>query len=454
MPFLLLRRADLGRLWLGEVVSQAGDSVFQIALLWLALELTGSSAAAGLAAMAGTLPMLLVGLLAGALADRFDRRRLMLVADLGRTALVLALPLLHAAGQLNFTGLVAVTFAMAVFTAHFNPARDSLVPALVADSELRAANSWIQSGWQLALLLGPGLAGLLIPLTGEIQLFTVDGASFLVSFALIWAIRHRDGSAAGPVAPAGAAAAGDAPFDAPAAGARTGGAGAAGRPALVTQTPVDGRIASARVPLGATLRAALADVREGLAHAGSDRRLRVLLWMTAADNLFIMGPAIVGVPVYVRQTLGGTAEDYAFLLTAFALGTLAGTILLGWLGGRFRNSTLLLWGVVLDGLTFLPLAWTRTFAAAYLTLFVHSLVIPLIIVPRPTLVQTIVPPRLRGRVFSMISVAVVGLTAVSAGLTGLVAELVPMPAVYAAIAVLAAATGVAGWSVREFREGP
>jgi MFS transporter, DHA3 family, macrolide efflux protein len=403
---LLVRRADLGRLWLGEVVSQIGDSVFQIALLWMTLELTGSSALTGLVAMSSTLPMLVFGLFAGALADRIDRRRLMLAADLGRAALVLLLPLLYAAGRLDVPVLVVVTLLMAVLSAHFNPARDALVPALVPAGELRAANAWIQSGWQLAMLAGPGLAGLLIPLTGEVQLFTVDGLSFLLSFALIWMIRAR------PERPAAAPTA------------------------------------------GAALRHALADVREGLAHAASDRRLRVLLWITAVDNLFIMGPAIVGVPIFVRQVLGGGPQDYAYLLTAFAFGMLAGTLLLGWLGGRVRNSRLLLWGIVLDGITFLPLAWTTSWSGAYATILIHSLAIPLIIVPRPTLVQLIVPPRLHGRVFSMISVAVTGLTAISVGLTGLIAEWVPMPTIYGAIAVLAALTGGAGWLVREFREGP
>lgn len=407
MPILLLRRADLGRLWLGETISQLGDSVFQIALLWQTLELTGSSALTGLVAMAGTLPMLLFGLLAGALADRFDRRRMMLAADLARAALVLTLPLLHAAGRLDALGLAGVTFLMAVFTAHFNPARDSLVPALVPEHELRAANAWVQSGWQVAMLAGPALAGLLIPLTGEIQLFTVDGLSFLASFGLIWAIGAREE-----------------------------------------------RPASAAPRLGLAARQALADAREGLVHAWADRRLRVLLWITAVDNLFIMGPAIVGVPIYVRQVLGGGPDEYAFLLTAFAVGMLAGTLLLGWLGGRVRNSVLLLWGIVLDGITFLPLLWTTSFAGAYLTIAVHSLVIPLIVVARPTLVQLVVPRHLRGRVFSLISVAVTGLTAISAGLTGLVAEWVPMPAIYGAIAVLAASTGAVGWLSKPFREGP
>jgi len=405
---LLRRRPDLRRLWLAETVSQAGDSLFQIALIWLVLELTGSSAKTGLVAMSGYLPTLLFGLPAGEVADRFPRRRVLLAANLGRAALVLAIPALAGAGWLGVAQLGALTFLMAVCAAHFNPTRDAVVPELVAPEELRAANTLVQSGWQLALLAGPGLAGLLIPLTGELQLFTANGLAYLLSAWLIWRM--------------------------------------AARPRAPRRVAGDGRA------LADGLRRALAGVREGLALARRDRRLWAILWVTAADNLFIMGPAIVGTPLFVRQVLRGSQDDYAWLLTAFAAGTLAGSLLLHRLGGRVRDSRLLLWGIVLDGITFLPLLWVTSFWGAWWTIAVHSLVIPLIVIPRPTLIQRIVPPDFHGRVFSMISVAVTGLSAVSVALTGVVAERVPGDVVFGAIAVLGAACGLAGWLVREFRE--
>ncbi len=408
---LLRRHPDLTRLWLGEVISQAGDALFQIALLWLVLDLTDSAGLTGLVAMSGYLPVLLFGLLAGALADRLDRRRVLLGCDLARAVLVLAIPLLAAARLLSAPLLGLITFLMAVFTAHFNPTRNALIPELVPASELRQANTLIQSGWQLAMLAGPLLAGLLIPLTGELQLFSADGLSYLASFALIWRMRpvpRRDAPEAPPRPPAGTL-----------------------------------RHEAAR---------ALAEVRAGLALAHRDRRIRALLWVTAVDNLFIMGPAIVGTPLFVRQVLGGDSGTYAYLMTAFAAGMLAGSLLLHWLGRHLRDSRLLLWGIVLDGIPFLPLLWVTSFWGAWWTIAIHSLVIPLIIIPRPTLVQRLVPRDFHGRVFSMISVAVTGFSALSVALTGLAAEWVPVPVIFGAIALLASACGLAGWSIREFRE--
>jgi len=403
----LAHRPALRLLWLGEVISQAGDSLFQLALIWLVLELTGSSSATGLVAMSAYLPTLLVGLLAGALVDRLNRRRVLLTAALARALLAACIPLLASHGMLNPALLGLITFVMATFSAHFNPARDALVPELVPEADLRPANALIQSGWQLALLAGPALAGLLTPITGQLHLFTATAAAFALAALCL-----------------------------------------GGMP----DTPSGARASLAPSAMWGELRLAARAAAEGLALARRDRRLWAILLVTGADNLFIMGPAIVGTPLFVRQVLRGDSSDYAFLLTAYAVGMLTGSLLLARFGRHVRDSRLLLWGIILDGITFLPLLWVGTFAGAWLTLFVHSLMIPLIVVPRPTLIQRMVPAAYHGRVFSLVSVAVTGLSAVSVALTGMVAEWVPVPVIFGVIAVLGAACGLAGWGIREFRE--
>jgi DHA3 family macrolide efflux protein-like MFS transporter len=403
----LSRHRSLRMLWLGEIISQAGDSLFQLALIWLVLSLTGSSSLTGLVAMSAYLPVLILGLPAGALVDRLDRRRVMLGAIAARALLAGTIPLLAFRGLLDPLLLGAITFAMAVFSAHFSPARDALVPELVPPAELRPANALIQSGWQLALLAGPGLAGLLTPLTGELHLFTATALAYLLSAGFI---------ASMPATHKG-----------------------------------QGRTAG-RLQLSHELRQAMAKAGEGLALARRDRRLWAILLVTGADNLFIMGPAIVGTPLFVKQVLHGSSGDYAYLLTAYAVGMICGSLALARWGKQLRDSRLLLWGIVLDGITFLPLLWVSSFAGAWLTLFIHSLMIPLIVVPRPTLIQRMVPAEFHGRVFAMVSVAVTGLSAVSVALTGLVAEWVPVPWIFGSIAVLGALCGLAGWTIREFRD--
>lgn len=413
----------LALLWAGQLVSQAGDAVFDIGLLWLLLELTGSPATTGLVAMAAYLPSLLFGMFAGALVDRFDRRTLLLVSDGARFLIVLAIPLLYYLDGLGALVLGLLTFARALFGTVFNPARDALIPALVPPSGLLAANSLIQTCWQFGLLLGPGLAGVLVPFTGEVHLFTADALSYLASFAFLWLLRSTIPGATVPA------------------------------PGPVDHRDFPGP-SEAGAPAGllAAGRAAMAEVNLGLARAWRDRRIAVLLGVTAVDNLFIMGPAIIGTPLFVRQVLGLGSGAYALSMTAYALGMLTGTVLLNRFGRRMSLSHILLWGIVLDGLTFLPLLWVKSLPGLYTTLFVHSLVIPMIVVARPTLVQRLVEPAMQGRIFSLIGVCVTGLSALSVALTGWVCTLLPVNRVFGAIALLAAATGAAGWLVREFRE--
>jgi MFS family permease len=393
-------------LWLGQIVSQSGDSIFQIGLLWILLELTGSKAQTGLVAMSAYLPTLLFGLYSGALVDRFDRRRLMLASAAARTAIVLIIPVLYLLGGLNGLVLGLVTFALATFNAVFNPARDALVGQLVEPGRRLQANSLIQTSWQYALFIGPGVAGIMLSMVGEIQLFSLDALTLLLSFYFIYRIK----------------------------------------------TPSATFQREGAKQLWERFAASWTDVARGLEHARGDRRVWALLLITAVDNLLLMGPAIVGLPIFVREVLHQGAESYALTQVAYAIGMITSTLLLNRFGRRWRHSHLLLWGIIIDGLTFLPLVWVKSFAGLFITTTIHALGIPLIIVARPTIVQQIVPDEMQGRVFSMISVAVYGLTAISIAITGAVAEVVPINIVFGIIAVLAASTGAVGWLFKDFRE--
>jgi MFS family permease len=391
----LLVNRNVALLFLGQVISQAGDSIYQIGLLWLCYELTGSRSLTGLMASAAFLPYLLFALPAGALADRFSRRSIMIVADGARFLLVGLLPLLHGLGALSILALGLFTFGVESFSALFYPARDALLPTLAPRDHLPHANALLQTSWQLAFLIGPSAAAILLPFTGLVHLFTVDALTFLISLMALAAIRIPRSSRAA---------------------ART------------TQ--------------------AWHDVREGLGFVVHDRRMRMIVFITAVDNLFVMGPAVVGMVLFVRDTLHLGAREGAWIGACYAAGAIVGAPVVARLAGRFALGRLLLIGVVLDGLTFLPLFWVRTFAGAALTIVIHSLFIPLITVSRTTLIQRAVPAHLQGRMFAIIQMAVVGVTTLSTLLTGLLGEWVAAPWMYLGAGLLAAATAVPGFLSR------
>jgi MFS family permease len=193
----VLRIPDYRRLWLGQLVSEAGDGLTNLTLLLLVNHLTGSTAALAAMAIVLAVPPLTIGLVAGAYVDRADRRRIMLASDLLRAITVLGFVLVGSADQLWLLFLLA--FAQATVGTFFTPARGAVVPRIVPPEGLLAANSVAQATKVVSSILGAGLGGVVIGLVGVYwPAFVLDGLSFLVSFAFI----VRLPAAIGHVAPA------------------------------------------------------------------------------------------------------------------------------------------------------------------------------------------------------------------------------------------------------------
>jgi hypothetical protein len=182
--------------------------------------------------------------------------------------------------------------------------------------------------------------------------------------------------------------------------------------------------------------------------------LRTLLLLTALDNLVIMGPAYVAMPILVKETLGLGPDGYMSAMTYFFLGLTVATLAVWLLIRRVAKGRLILWGIILDGLTFIPLYFCRTLDQVQLALFVHAMAIPLIIIPRTVLMQQTVPSKLLGRLFALVNVTVFGVTGISAALTGGVVELVSPPAVFLVAGALGTTAGLWGLRVRALRAAP
>ncbi|HEX7342880.1 MAG TPA: MFS transporter, partial [bacterium] len=187
--FAPLRSRNFRLLWIGQVIAWSGDSVYQIGLLWLILDMTGSQSLAGLITAIGYLPALLLGLFLGALADIWDRRRLMMAADLLRAAVLIYIPIAFGLHWLNPWQLAACAFLISSGAALFNPARDASVPHLVPEGSLMSANALVQTSSFVALLLGPLFAGAILTVAPLSSLFYADSAAFLLSFITIYLMR-------------------------------------------------------------------------------------------------------------------------------------------------------------------------------------------------------------------------------------------------------------------------
>ncbi|HXL15841.1 MAG TPA: MFS transporter, partial [Methylomirabilota bacterium] len=288
--------------------------------------------------------------------------------------------------------LTAIAFGVATASVLFYPARDAMLPELVPSEGLNRANAFVQLSQQVAFFAGPMVAGYLIKRFGVASAFPTGVLFFIGSLGALLLLRGA-GS-----------------------GHRAG-----GREMGLAQ-----------------------DFRSGLAAIASDRTLLLLLMLTALDNLFLMGPAIVGTAVMVRDTLHADASAYAVVEATYGVAMVLSSLTIGRLGARIGYGRLLLIGIAYDGLSYVPLLWCRSLPFLIGISFVHALAIPAITIPRTTLVQGMVSPRLRGRVFALVNVVVLGTTAVSSGLAGLVLDHVTAPVLFAWIGVLAGATGFLG----------
>ncbi|MBI5059475.1 MFS transporter [candidate division KSB1 bacterium] len=385
-------------LWGAGFISAVGESLYQVAIMWMILDLTGSPTATGLIGLSQYLPAVFFGPLAGTLVDRWNRKRVMIVADFARAILVAAIPVLFYAGEITGLRLGMLAFASNLFTTAFVPARDSIVPSVVRAGELTRAGSLLQASFGFAYFTGPMLVALILSVAETPDLFYVNSLTYLVSMACLFALKPRP----------------------------------PGRPAIAHATPWE-------------------SLRAGFAYAKAHRLVGGLLLITAVDNVFIMGPALVGTPIYVKQHLQRGPEAYAAIQGAFALGMIVGSLLVQRVAAKFPRGRILLWALMFDGITFAPFAFTDNLYVVLGLWFFHSIGVPFILVPRTTLIQTEVPAHYQGRVFSLVYLTVVGLSAVSSALTGILAEVVPIAQLYAIIGVSATVVGALGWKVRELR---
>ena len=380
-------------MWFGHLISHAGDAVFMIALPWLMLDITGSKSLTSLVSMSAYLPAVLFGLFAGVVVDRYNRKWIMIYSDILRALLVAVIPLSLIYGFISPLLIGAITFSLSSFSAFFYPARDSLIPHIVTAEELPAANSAISVSGQMSHLLGPLFAGIGISIFGLRHLFTADAISFLFSILLISLI----------VGPA--------------------------RKLTIEKHPPKWQ-----------------GIVEGLTYVNSQKGLRLLLILTFVNNIFIMGPAIIGLPVFVREVLTSDFGVLAKLEVAMAAGMIVGSFVFWKAEKNISPISILLFGIVMDGITYTLLFFADTSFIAILVLIIHGIGIPLITVSRTTIIQAVVPDEFRGRLFSMIYMAVMGTTAISVGLTGFILEFIGADSLFLLIGVGAASTVIIGFN--------
>ncbi|HET8629377.1 MAG TPA: MFS transporter [Thermomicrobiales bacterium] len=351
--FAALRQRNFALLWVGQLISLIGDWVLFIALPFYVFDLTGSTLATGGMFIALTVPRLALGSVAGVFVDRWDRRRTMLAADFARAGLLLLLLMVHSVDWLWLVYVVAL--AESAISQFFNPAKSAIIPRLVDEEHLLAANSLNSLSESLTRLVGPALGGLLFGALGLTSVIYADSASYLVSGTLI---------ALMAVATQPAGDAGEAAADAAAMG----------------------------------WRAVWREWRGGLGLMLADRALAVLFLVM---GIVMIGEGIVSVllVVWVKEILHGGATQLGWLMSAQAVGGLAGGLLAARLGKAVGPARSIGFGALLTGVFIVAIVNTPTLAADLVLIALVGGPAVVAFVAIETLLQNLTEDRYRGRIF-------------------------------------------------------
>jgi MFS family permease len=343
----------------GQVVSASGTFLQQTAIGWLVLELTASPRDLGLVLAAGGIPSLLFGPWGGAVADRVDLRKLLLVTQTLFCVLAALLLGLAAAGAANMTVLVAIGVAGGVVQIADSPARQALVSRLVPPDDLASAVSLNGVVVNSARVVGPALAGVLIVTAGTTVCFGVNAVSYLAVIAALLVIRPRE--AGGPAPPG-----------------RRG-------------------------------------VREGLRYAAGRQQLWLPLLMMSMVGLLAFNFAVV-LPVFAKDTFHGTGGTYGLLTTMLSIGAVVGSLAVGLLHHPRRRYLLL--AAVGFGVTSAATAAAPNVAVACITLAVTGATAFCFVTLCSTTLQLHSSSAYRGRIMALWVFVYLGTTPIGSIVTG------------------------------------
>ncbi|MDO8667354.1 MAG: MFS transporter [Gemmatimonadales bacterium] len=391
-PFASLRHRNYRLFFTGQTISLIGTWMQSLGQGWLVLQLTNSAFAVGLVSALGSLPVLLFSLPAGVYVDRTNKHRVIMVAQSLLLVLALVLGILALRNEITawqvglIATLVGLVFAFEV------PARQSFMVDLVGKDDLMNAIALNSSAFNATRVLGPAVAGFLISVVGVAVCFLLNAASYVAVIVGLARMKLP------PHPPAESTTNGWERF------------------------------------------------KEGARFALGDRRIRALIIMTAILSVFGF-PYVVLMPVFARDVLHVGARGFGLLTASIGVGALVSALGLAVLGPRMRKGRIIQWAGPAFALAVGGFALSRWFPLAMLALALSGVAMVLENAVTNTLLQTLTPDALRGRVMGFWTFVFVGFTPIGSLQVGLMAGWLGAPAAVAVGAAVCFVSAVVMWRV-------
>ena len=386
----VLRGGPFARYMTGEAISMTGTWMQLMAQSWVLTTLTNSAAMLGMVNFASGIPMLLLTMLGGSVADQYDKRRILLATQVVQIALAVLAGWLVVTGRIQIWHLLAIAVVLGISTAFEMPSASALVPELVSKDEVATAIAIDRSVFHGTRLIGPALGGIVIGFWGAASAFFINAASFIALIVALLSLQPRK------------------------------------RGTDVEEEQRRG------------------GMKEGLKYVRADKPTWSMIALMASVTVFVFPVMVVMLPLYAKEVLSLGPDRMGLLMGISGIGSLAGSI--GLLAvAREKRIGYLLMATAGVGVALVALSRATNFAIAAGALIVLSLSVSTSIGLANTVVQERAPSPLRGRVsaiaglsfFGLMPFAALGITSV-ADWIGLRRALLVAAACYvaAALAVL------------------
>ncbi|MDQ3071551.1 MAG: MFS transporter [Acidobacteriota bacterium] len=349
------RHRDFRVIWWGALVSTIGTWMQKYAQSWLVLSLTGSTFYLGLDELLNQLPIILFTLIGGVIADRHDRRRLLVGSQLVQALSAFCLAVLVWTGRIEIWHVLALSFVSGCGQAFGGPAYQSLIPSLVPRKDMPNAIALNSIQFNLSRVLGPMLGTPVLLLAGAAGCFFLNGLSFFVVIAALVSLH-------------------------------------------IVHTP---QANPARI---------MEDLKGGLRYMRDEPALRMLTVLVFLSTFFAL-PLVTFLPVFARDILAGPSAPetkLSGLMAAQGLGAIGGALIVAGLGTFRRMGRTLLWVQIGFGGLIALFAITRSLPVSYFLLFIGGAAFMTVFSLSSSLVQLTVPDHLRGRVMSIFMLALRG----------------------------------------------
>jgi MFS family permease len=392
-----LRNPNFRLFWSGNFLSNIGTWMQNVAQGWLVLTLTNSAFWLGVVGFAGSIPFLLFTLFGGVVADRVDKRRLLLVTQSVMMVLAFLLAALAYLKVITVWEVAAIAFLNGMAMAMNAPSYQAMVPRLVQREDLTNAIALNSAQFNMSRILGPTLGGYAMALFGVAGNFFLNGVSFL---AVLWAltrIRYPE--------------------------------------QLRTNHP-----------------SYFTSLRQGFAYLHGQRQMLVLVWMTAVAS-FLGVPFLTFIPYFARIELHTGEAGLGWLLAASGLGAVLGAVTVAAMGSiRHRGAVVTFAGVAFFS-AIVAFSYSRIFALSQCLLLVEGYSAILMISSFNVAIQHLSNDEMRGRIMSIYATSFLGLPPLGALLAGELSRHIPTPHALAAMAATAAVIFAAIFSFsRNLRE--